>query len=96
MSENALDQLEKRVARLEDELREVKRTLSKEKAQPWWERTAGMFEGSKAFAEIVRLGRKIRRQDRDFDHNVKRFEKSQGTPIKFEREEGLGAMDFGH
>ena len=71
MSENALDQLEKRVARLEDELREVKRTLSKEKAQPWWERTAGMFEGSKAFAEIVRLGRKIRRQDRDFDHNVK-------------------------
>jgi hypothetical protein len=31
---------------------------------PWWKEIEGVFEGDPVFAEIVRLGAKIRRPDR--------------------------------
>ncbi|HMC63317.1 MAG TPA: hypothetical protein VKI65_00100 [Gemmataceae bacterium] len=64
MTADTLRQLEERVTRLEEELREVKALLPHQARKPWWERTAGMFEGDEAFAEIVRLGQKIRREER--------------------------------
>lgn len=66
MSNEVIRRLEERVARLEDELRQLKDRSAKEQAQePWWQKSAGMFEGDKAFAEIVRLGRQIRRAGRN-------------------------------
>ena len=65
MSNDAVRRLEERVARLEAELQRVKAQLAKgpDAEQPWWEKIAGRHEGSKAFGEIVRLGRQIRRAD---------------------------------
>jgi hypothetical protein len=63
MTEETLRQLEERVSRLEEEVREVKSQLKKEPEKPWWERTAGMFKGDKAFAAMVREMQKLRRAD---------------------------------
>jgi hypothetical protein len=65
MSEVPLGSLEDRVARLEEELRQVKALLTQEKEsrQPWWERIAGSRQGSQAFDAIVREMRKNRRAD---------------------------------
>lgn len=60
--------LQKRVERLERDLRELRRTVSKSPVpddRPWWEQIAGCFENDAAFAEIVRLGRKIRKEDKE-------------------------------
>jgi hypothetical protein len=66
MAADRVRALEERVAQLEEELRQVKAEMAKgkEPEQPWWEKIAGMHEGDEAFAEIVRLGRKIRKADR--------------------------------
>jgi hypothetical protein len=59
--------LEKRVERLERDVRELRRAFGKGKKpddRPWWQQIAGVFENDRAFAEIVRLGRKIRRAER--------------------------------
>ncbi len=63
MVADAFHQLEERVKRLEEELRKVKTLLNRENEPPWWERTAGMFEGSKTFDAIVREMRKMRRAE---------------------------------
>jgi hypothetical protein len=62
MSEK-IRQLEERMARLETELREVKCALVKEKGEPWWKRTAGMFKDDPLFDDMVREMNKARRED---------------------------------
>jgi hypothetical protein len=57
-------QLEQRVARLEQELEQLKIRVSGYEKMPWWRQIAGTFEGDKAFEEIVRLGAAIRKADR--------------------------------
>jgi len=60
--------LQRRLARLEREVRELRESLSKRqkgKEPPWWQQIAGCFEDDAAFAEIVRLGRKFRREDKE-------------------------------
>jgi hypothetical protein len=66
MADDTLRQLEDRIARLEEELRQLQALVVKEKEpeKPWWERTAGMFKDSKVFDAIVREGRKIREAER--------------------------------
>jgi len=54
------EQLERRLARVEKELAELKASLAKERAVPWYRQIVGDFAGDKAFAEIIRLGRLIR------------------------------------
>jgi hypothetical protein len=54
-------QLEVRLARVEKELAELKANLAGKGEQPWYRRIVGDFAGDKAYAEIVRLGRLIRR-----------------------------------
>jgi hypothetical protein len=54
-------QLEARMARVEKDLAEVKAALAGKQSQPWYEQIVGDFADDKAFAEIVRLGRLIRR-----------------------------------
>jgi hypothetical protein len=61
---DAVQHLERRLAKLEKEVLAIKRHLSKNSDEPWWRRTAGMFKGDKAFAKIVRLGRQIREAER--------------------------------
>ncbi|TMQ29204.1 MAG: hypothetical protein E6K70_26055 [Planctomycetota bacterium] len=53
--------LEIRLARIEKELAELKAALTSNKARPWYQQIVGDFAGDKAFAEITRLGRLIRR-----------------------------------
>ncbi len=55
------EQLESRLARVEKELAELKATLGGKRGEPWYRQIVGSFAGDKAFAEIVRLGRAIRR-----------------------------------
>jgi hypothetical protein len=63
MSE-VVQQLERRLAKLEREVLAIKKRLSIHGDEPWWRRTAGMFKGDKEFAKIVRLGRQIREAER--------------------------------
>ena len=62
MSEK-IRQLEERVARLEVELREFKCALVKEKDEPWWKKTAGMFKDDPMFDDMMREVQKARRED---------------------------------
>ena len=52
--------LERRLARVERELAELKAALAGRDSQPWYRQIAGTFAGDPVFAEIVRLGRLIR------------------------------------
>lgn len=58
---NTMQQIEARMTRLEKELAELKATLVKQQQVPWYRQIVGDFAGDKAFAEIIRLGRLIRR-----------------------------------
>jgi hypothetical protein len=61
MTNDRLHQLELRVVRLEEDIRVIRASLGNESEATWWQKTAGMFKDDEAFAEIVRLGRQIRR-----------------------------------
>jgi hypothetical protein len=54
-------QLEARLERVEKELAELKASLETKRGEPWYRQIVGDFAGDDAFAEIVRLGRLIRR-----------------------------------
>jgi hypothetical protein len=60
MSQNN-SKLEARVKRIEKELAELKAALGGKQKVPWYRQIVGDFAGDKAFAEIIRLGRLIRR-----------------------------------
>jgi hypothetical protein len=55
------EQLETRLARVEKELAELKAVLAGTRREPWYRQIVGDFAGDEAFAEIVRLGRLVRR-----------------------------------
>jgi hypothetical protein len=55
-----LQLLEKRVARLEQDVSLLKSHTTEQGDRPWWERIAGRFENDEAYDEIVRLGREYR------------------------------------
>jgi hypothetical protein len=61
MTRNNTHQLETRLARVEKELANLKAKLSRQTTEPWYRQIVGDFAGDPAFAEIVRLGRQIRR-----------------------------------
>lgn len=54
------EQLERRLARVEKELAELRETLAAKPVLPWYRQIVGSFADDKAFAEIIRLGRLIR------------------------------------
>jgi hypothetical protein len=54
------DQLEARLARVKQELAQLRETFSEKRAEPWYRQIVGSFAGDEVFAEIVRLGRLIR------------------------------------
>ncbi|MCI0456350.1 MAG: hypothetical protein L0Z62_05160 [Gemmataceae bacterium] len=58
---NNIEQLEARLARVEKELAELKAAFAGRRVEPWYRQIVGDFAGDEAFAEIVRLGRQIRR-----------------------------------
>jgi hypothetical protein len=55
-----LQLLKDRVAKLEQDVGELKSRSVLQPDQPWWARIAGRFENDAAFDEIVRLGREYR------------------------------------
>jgi hypothetical protein len=54
-------EFETRLARVEKELAALKAALANGRSTPWYRQIVGDFAGDKAFAEIIRLGRLIRR-----------------------------------
>ncbi len=56
---------ETRLARVEKELQELKAALGAKRSEPWYRQITGDFADDPAFAEIVRLGRLIRRGKRE-------------------------------
>jgi hypothetical protein len=54
-------QLEARLARVERELAELRAALNQKKDKRWYRQIVGEFAGDDAYAEIIRLGRLIRR-----------------------------------
>ena len=61
------DVLERRVAKLEQEVALLTSRTTEQRDRPWWERIAGRFENDQAFDEIVRLGREYRNSLRSED-----------------------------
>ncbi len=57
---NIPEQLEARLARIEQEVAELKAALGAPRAEPWYRQIVGDFAQDEAFAEIIRLGRCIR------------------------------------
>jgi len=53
--------LEARLRRVEKELAEIKAMLAGKAKMPWYRQIVGDFTGDSALAEIIRLGRLIRR-----------------------------------
>jgi hypothetical protein len=52
--------LEKRLARVEKDLAQLREVVFGQRAEPWYQQIVGSFAGDEAFAEIIRLGRLIR------------------------------------
>src|SRR5262249_35765726 len=61
---NEVEQLTERVQFLEQQMKELRGAIAYSSSVPGWKRKAGLFARGEAFTEIVRLGAKIRRQDR--------------------------------
>jgi hypothetical protein len=59
-----VQQLESRVARLEQELLELKTRIKTDDRVPWYEQIVGAFKNDPAYAEITRLGQAIRKAER--------------------------------
>ena len=56
-----IKQLETRLERLEKEVAEVRATLAGKTGVPWYRLILGEFAGDETYAEIIRLGRLVRR-----------------------------------
>ena len=54
-------ELAARLSRVEQELEQLKATLARQQREPWYRQIVGDFADDPTFAEIVRLGRLIRR-----------------------------------
>jgi len=62
MSDEVIQQLQERVAHLEEEVRQLKAQQVNDD-RPWWEKTAGMFANDPLFPEFVKELRRQRRED---------------------------------
>jgi hypothetical protein len=66
-NDQTLRQIEDRLTRLEEELRQIRNRLTAGTDRRRFEATAGSHEGSQTFAAMVREGRKLRRAEQDTD-----------------------------
>jgi hypothetical protein len=63
MNQTRIHELELQVAKLEEEVRDIRTLISNGSSVPWWRRTAGMFKDDPVFEEIMQEVRKNRRAD---------------------------------
>jgi len=61
---NETEQLVQRVSNIEKELANLKSAVFRRDKVPWWRQILGEFEGDQEYAEIVRLGQELRRDER--------------------------------
>jgi phage shock protein A len=59
-----VQQLEARVDELEREMSVLRAQLDGKERVPWYRQVAGAFAGDSVYAEITRLGQKIRKAER--------------------------------
>jgi hypothetical protein len=57
----SIQQVERRLRQIEKDLAELKTSLATTSKEPWYRQIAGSFAQDPVFAEIVRLGRLIRK-----------------------------------
>ena len=82
MSEDAIQRLEERLSRLEALLGLSQKNQPSTEVRAW-ERIIGSRKNDSAFAEIARLGRKIRRADKPLEQRSVRSRKhSRGKKAK--------------
>ncbi|HMC88132.1 MAG: hypothetical protein E6K70_03825 [Planctomycetota bacterium] len=62
---NAIQELERRLERLEKTVEDMRSRLLPKTTEPWWKQTLGMFKGDKAFEEIMEEVRTQRQADYD-------------------------------
>lgn len=61
----ALQKMEERLDRIEEELRQIKALLKpKQDDQPWWQEFVGVFANNPLFDEVVKDIEKERRKDK--------------------------------
>lgn len=53
--------LEERISRLESEVEELKQELARTRNKTTWEQACGTFKHDPDFAEVLRLGREMRK-----------------------------------
>ena len=59
----AMQRMQERLDRIEEEIRQIKTLLKPKGQQPWWEEFAGMFKDSPLFDEVVKEIEKNRQAD---------------------------------
>ena len=67
--------VETRLTEVEEELRRIRQLLDDQglaNGVPWWKKMIGSHENDPVFAEIVKLGRKIRRGERTSSRRAKK------------------------
>ena len=57
--------LEERVATLENEMSDVRHLLESTRPQKDWHKSVGMSRDDPGFAEMIQLGREIRQQEQE-------------------------------
>ena len=70
--------MEARLSALEREMAQIKRLLQS-RAEPWWERIAGVFEDDPVFEQAMMLGRQYREslRPRSFQHRGRKNGRSR-------------------
>jgi hypothetical protein len=58
---HSIQQVERRLRQVEKDLAKLKTALSTESKEPWYRQIAGSFAQDPVFAEVVKLGRLIRK-----------------------------------
>jgi hypothetical protein len=64
MPEQTIQQLDRRLSRLEEEVRQLKKMAATDEKGHWWQRIAGRYKGDEVSMEMDRLGRRIREAER--------------------------------
>ncbi len=78
MSDEVIQQLQQRVARLEEEVRQLKARQGGDE-RPWWQQISGSHAGSEVFEEVVREIQKNRNADYAAARKEADRRKSRGT-----------------
>jgi hypothetical protein len=85
--------IEKRLAKLEEAVRQLQDLMTPKPEEPWWKRLAGIHAGDEAYEAIASEGRKIREAERKAAQDDK--EKDETLPKRPPRSGRAKVKDAG-